>query len=242
MTSFAKPSHTHPIGSTDLRDYYEKQGEAALNADGLIRCSEEPNTQIVLRMMTERLADFENVLDVGCGANLIVDQAMVRMGKAVVGLDFTWSFLKLAPKNSGVSLVQGNALTLPFRDGTYDAVICSETLEHIPNDLTVVDELARLLCPRGWLFFTVPNLWNADRVITMIKGLQLRVDLMPGHLREYSLRKVKIILEPHFDIERIYPVGFGWGGSPFGGRIEWLIEHGWLPRLTRSIALAARKR
>jgi SAM-dependent methyltransferase len=232
----------HPEDSDRLRDFYEEQGLAVLNADGVINCSEKPNTEIVLRMMRERIDDFQTVLDVGCGANLVVDQAIADQGRKVVGADFAWTFLKLAPANSSIQLVQADACKLPFRDGAYDAVVCSETLEHIPDDRAVVEEIARLLRPRGWLFFTVPNLWNAHRIIAMIKKLRLRIDLMPGHLREYSLREVKDLLEPRFEIDRIYPVGFGWAGSPFGGSIEWLIEHRVLARLTKSVALAARKR
>jgi SAM-dependent methyltransferase len=224
-----------------LRDYYEEHGAAVIGAGGEINCSEPEITDIVMQMAIAHAGDFQNVLDVGCGANLIYDRALVDLGKQVVGVDFTMNFLKLAPRNSRVALVQGDATDLPFAGGAFDAVICSETVEHIPNDLPVVKELARILRPRGWLFFTAPNLWNAARISEMVRHLDPRVRFMPGHLREYSLREVSRLFAGVFEIDQVYPVGFGWNGSRFGGRIERLIARGVLTRFSKSVAVAARK-
>jgi SAM-dependent methyltransferase len=224
-----------------LRDYYEEQGAAIGRAGGEINCSEPEIVNIVTQMAIEHAGDFQNVLDVGCGANLVYDQVLVNLGKRVVGMDFTWSFLKLAPRISRVALVQGDATDLPFADEAFDAVICSETVEHIPEEGFVVKELARILRPHGWLFFTVPNLWNAARILEAVKHLNPTVRLMPGHLREYSLRDVSRLFAGVFEIDKVYPVGFGWKGSRVGGRIEQLIDHGVLKRFSKSIAVAARK-
>jgi 2-polyprenyl-3-methyl-5-hydroxy-6-metoxy-1,4-benzoquinol methylase len=235
-----------PFDSLDrsaLRDYYEAQGEAVRGAEGEINCSEPPIVDIVMRMVMEHASEFKNLLDVGCGANLVYDQAISELGKQVVGVDFTWNFLKLAPQDAPapVSLVQGDALSLPFQDGAFDAVICSETAEHIPDDDSVVRELARILRPCGWLFFTVPNLWNAARILGTIKNLNPRVSLMPGHLREYSLKKVARLLGRQFEIQKVYPVGFGWTGNSVGGFVERSIRRGFLSQFSKSIAVAARK-
>jgi ubiquinone/menaquinone biosynthesis C-methylase UbiE len=224
-----------------LRDYYEAQGLAIHEAGSTINCSEEPITNAVVSMTSQRASDFQNVIDVGCGANLIYDQALARMGKRVVGIDFTWNFLKLAPAESEVALVQGDATHLPFPDKAFDAVICSETIEHIPDDAAVVRELARVLRPRGWLFFTAPNLWNAARILEMVKHVSPRVHLMEGHLREYSFQQVSRLLAGKFEIHTLYPVGFGWSGNGLGGRIERWIKRGRLTRFSKSIALVARK-
>jgi SAM-dependent methyltransferase len=224
-----------------LRDYYEGQGIAIRKGGETISCSEKTNVDIVVQMATEHAGYFQTLLDVGCGANLGYDAAMAKLGKWIVGVDFASNFLKLAPKDLPVTLVQGDATKLPFANGVFDAVICSETAEHIPDDREVIRELARVLRPRGWLFFTVPNLWNAARIIEMTKRLTLRVELMRGHLREYSPKAVSRLLDDRFEITKKYPVGFGWAGSPFGGQVERLVKQGPLSRFSRSIAVAARK-
>ena len=53
--------------------------------------------------------------------------------------------------------VQGDALALPFPDGTFDRVIASEVLEHIPDDSAAMRELARVLRPGGSMAVTVPR-------------------------------------------------------------------------------------
>jgi SAM-dependent methyltransferase len=53
--------------------------------------------------------------------------------------------------------VQGDALHLPFADGSFDRVICSEVLEHIPDDLAAMRELTRVLRPGGTMAVTVPR-------------------------------------------------------------------------------------
>ena len=64
---------------------------------------------------------------------------------------------ELAPASLHANVVQGDALHLPFPDGSFDRVICSEVLEHIPNDVAVMRELARVLRPGGTMAITVPR-------------------------------------------------------------------------------------
>jgi SAM-dependent methyltransferase len=54
----------------------------------------------------------------------------------------------------------GPAHELPVPDATYDAVLCTQVLEHVPNPAAVVAELARVLRPGGRLYVTVPLAWE----------------------------------------------------------------------------------
>ncbi len=49
-----------------------------------------------------------------------------------------------------------DATSVPLPDGSFDAVLCSETLEHVPRPAAVVREAARLLKPGGTLMLTAP--------------------------------------------------------------------------------------
>lgn len=40
--------------------------------------------------------------------------------------------------------------TLPFDENSFDAVICSHALEHVPDDVVVLQEIYRILRPDGW--------------------------------------------------------------------------------------------
>ena len=105
----------------------------------------------------------DRLLDLGAGAGRHAFEAM-RRGAIVTALDadaaevkdVTWVMKEL--EGDGSALV-GNALELPFGDGTFDRVIAAEVLEHIPEDRGAIAELARVLRPGGTMAVTVPRWW-----------------------------------------------------------------------------------
>ena len=55
--------------------------------------------------------------------------------------------------------VVGDALAMPYEDGTFDVVLISEVLEHVPEDTEAIAELVRILKPGGIAAVTVPREW-----------------------------------------------------------------------------------
>jgi len=51
-----------------------------------------------------------------------------------------------------------DVLDIPAADGSFDAILCTEVLEHVPEPIRAVHELARLLRPGGTLLLTAPLL------------------------------------------------------------------------------------
>ena len=110
------------------------------------------------------------VLDLGCGFGRHAYEA-ARRGAVIVALDAghaevlrvraTFGAMieagELDPSASLFGTVQGDAVHLPFADGTFDRVIASEVLEHIPEDEAAMVELARVLRPGGTMAVTVPR-------------------------------------------------------------------------------------
>ncbi|MBE3141517.1 MAG: class I SAM-dependent methyltransferase [Thermoplasmata archaeon] len=56
--------------------------------------------------------------------------------------------------------VQADAAYIPFADNSFDVVICSELLEHVPNPPDVLSEVYRVLRPGGLLLICVPFLYQ----------------------------------------------------------------------------------
>jgi len=116
------------------------------------------------------LAKGDTILDLGCGFGRHAFEA-ARRGANIVALDAgrdevegvaaTFAAMVEAGELTLGALhtaaVQGDALHLPFRDATFDRVICSEVLEHIPDDVGAMRELARVLRPGGTMAITVPR-------------------------------------------------------------------------------------
>lgn len=56
--------------------------------------------------------------------------------------------------------VMGSLLDLPFAAESFDAALCMEVLEHVPEPAQVLAEIGRVLKPGGKLYFSVPMLWH----------------------------------------------------------------------------------
>lgn len=116
------------------------------------------------------LRSGDTVLDLGCGFGRHAFEA-ARRGARVVALDAgrdevegvaaTFAAMldagELALGSTHANVVQGDALRLPFRDASFDRVVCSEVLEHIRDDVAAMRELARVLKPGGTMAVTVPR-------------------------------------------------------------------------------------
>ena len=239
--SIAEMGLTERTLPDEIRAHYEAQGRAAIASGQSIRCSEPTVTRAVLDLILPHASRLTRVLDVGCGSNLDYDLALADRGVQIVAVDFSSSFLELAPRHPRIELRLADATNLPFVPGSFDGVICSEVAEHVPDDRAVVNEIARVLRPGGVLVFTVPILWNLARLREMVRRRSFRVEMMEGHLREYSRRQAMALLRPHFKVEFVLPVPFGWQG-PLGAPLTRLIRSGLLARTSKSFAALARRR
>jgi dolichol-phosphate mannosyltransferase len=107
------------------------------------------------------------ILDIGCGSSRIL-QSLPQ----AVGLDMQIRKLRWL-RAPGRQLVQGSLTALPFPDGTFDAVICSEVIEHIPTDVIDLSDMVRVLAPGGTLVLGTPDygrwIWR------FLEGLYKRV-------------------------------------------------------------------
>ena len=130
-----------------------------------------PGRRLMLTVDYDRLgvAPGDRLLDLGCGFGRHAFEA-ARRGADVVALDAGAGEVAQVRATLGAmveageladghtaSAVQGDALALPFADGTFDRVIASEVLEHIPDDAAAMHELARVLRPGGTMAVTVPR-------------------------------------------------------------------------------------
>jgi ubiquinone/menaquinone biosynthesis C-methylase UbiE len=192
-------------------------------------------------MLSDYADHYDNLLDVGCGANLVYDLPAAERGVKVVGVDFSYNFLRLAPRSDRFSLVQADVEQLPLADQSFDAAVCSEVAEHVPDDNAVMREIARVLKPNGILFLTVPNLGSAHHLINKLKGRAVEPNFHDnGHLREYTRETANRLVAPYFAIEKYYSVHFGWSGL-LGGSIDAAVAFPLARRLSKSVAIVAKK-
>jgi SAM-dependent methyltransferase len=142
------------------------------------------------------------VLDAGAGFGRHAFE-LARRGYRTVALDraadeVTATQATLAAMTEGgevedkhvVGVVRGDATALPFPDGCFDAVITSEVLEHIPDDVGAITELRRVLRRGGLLAVTVPS-WLPETINWMLSDDYHAPAAVGGHVRIYTATELK---------------------------------------------------
>jgi 2-polyprenyl-3-methyl-5-hydroxy-6-metoxy-1,4-benzoquinol methylase len=82
----------------------------------------------------------------------------------------------------GVSFVCASGDATPLKDQSVDVVVSFETIEHLPSDVSLLQEFHRILRPDGLLICSTPNNWP----------------LTEHHLRRYDLRSFDAVLRRWF--------------------------------------------
>lgn len=139
------------------------------------------------------------VLDAGCGEGRHTWELCKQTGCSVYALDIDDESIKknryvlylMGQKgevNGSYHLLKGDVLRLPFKEGTFDSIICSEVLEHLPDDGQGLKELVRVLKEGGTIAISVPAYfmetlcWKVSREYYGFPG---------GHIRRYRIKDLK---------------------------------------------------
>lgn len=144
------------------------------------------------------------ILDVGCGSGRHLAALYRYPAVTVVGVDFSCEDLTEAQKRLELHdrlgehgggrwrLLTGDIRNLPFPDGAFDFVICSEVLEHVPDHHTAAGDVLRVLKPGGQLVVSVPRnmperiCWRLSRAYRTAEG---------GHVRIYRREELVDLFE-----------------------------------------------
>ena len=142
------------------------------------------------------------VLDIGCGEGRHSLGLYVDREVNAIGIDLSMEDLKIAKSRikdftvtdtnkSSCAFGVGDIQSLPFKDNAYDAVICSEVLEHLESLDNAVSEIVRVLKPGGVLAVSVPRFipelicWKLSSEYSKTPG---------GHVRIFRQKNLKQLI------------------------------------------------
>lgn len=157
---------------------------------------------LTIRFERLGLTPDDLLLDAGAGFGRHAFEA-ARLGARVVALDYaanevtgtrsTFAAMAMAGEiheSRCAGVLRGDATALPFPNATFDKVVTSEVLEHIPNDVAVLGELFRVLKPGGVLAATVPTSWP-ERMCWRLSDDYHAPIAVGGHVRIYSSTELR---------------------------------------------------
>ncbi len=132
------------------RKHFDRQA-AEYDARDTVYYSREG--KISCRDIAAQLRDipYEALLDVGCGTGFLIDLLAKQRPARYAGLDLSPEMVRMAESKriKSTEFLVGSADRLPFPDGCFDIVTCSQSFHHYPYPDKAMAEALRVLKPGG---------------------------------------------------------------------------------------------
>jgi len=202
---------TLPHASADeLASFYPDSYQAYVLQGGLLGTVQRLGQRLLfarslstapLRELTSRPPG--SVLDVGCGRGDL-GEALARRGWKVAGIEPSPSAVAAA-RSRGVDARVGTLESVDLDAESFDAVVMTHVLEHVPDPRADVARVHRLLRPGGVFVISVPNFgsWQRDR----FEGSWFPLEL-PRHRTHFTRRSLELALTAAgFEVDSIRPAG-----------------------------------
>jgi len=145
------------------------------------------------------------ILDIGCGYG-DVTAGLVADNLIVVGADINPTAITVASETvPHASFVVTDITALPFPDGAFDAVVCSDVLEHLAVPRELATEIVRVTRPGGVYSLSVPNEWvtTLGRIVRGMSPWKA-----PAHLQSFSISSFLGLFPDSPERQTVVP--FGW--------------------------------
>ena len=144
------------------------------------------------------------ILDIGCGSGRHTCEAFRIEGVTAIGADVSFDDMveargklnfheKVGEHGGGVwALSAADVNNLPFKNNSFDLVICAEVLEHIPDHETAVFEIMRVLKPGSNFVVSVPR-YMPEKICWALSDEYHNANR--GHIRIYKKDELVSLLE-----------------------------------------------
>ena len=164
----------------------------------------EESYMITVKFNRLNIQPGEKILDIGCGSGRHAGEASRFRNAVVIGADRNFSdlietrnrlnFIKNCGEHGGGKrgISAADITALPFETGSFDHVICSEVMEHIPDESLAARELVRVTKSGGNLVVSVPR-FLPEKICWLLSKEYYNAN--GGHVRIYKKEKITSMFE-----------------------------------------------
>ncbi len=166
-----------------------------------------------IQLLTNKISRGCRFLEIGCSNGIIIEAISNNFYSTdTYGVDIDEKALKSAlERGVKVKQLNLNEEKLPYSNDYFDVVLFEEVIEHLVNPDNVLEEIFRVLKPKGYVLITTPNLGYWVNRLVILFGYQpfwtetstkyntgkFRKNLaepISGHLRLYTLKALKELI------------------------------------------------
>ena len=182
----------------------------------------------------------ELVLDIGCGRAIDAVE-LAKKGGRCLGLESSRKMLNharkyIADNGMEVSLVRGAGEYLPFKNKTFDRVVCKGALDHFFDPAKAIEEMARVLKPQGKAIIAIANFeslgfrlgrWLFTLEETVLRGKREHKNILQvpaDHTIKLDYVVLKRLVEPHLKLEQSTGIGLLLGLPGWSSLLDKLPE------------------
>jgi len=185
---------------TKSKQIYEKYWQACQSSTDLDQCERLfPNE--IFESIAVILKNEGKLLDVGCGNRTIMKITNDKYNE-VYSCDVSETALQEAKRNGIIAICTDlNSECLPFSKGVFNTITCLEVIEHVLDPIHFLKDIYRVLCPKGQLLLTTPNIRYFRNLIKLVfKGQfpHTTTDAFVwggGHLHYFTRKDLASILQ-----------------------------------------------